>query len=381
MKGLKKMNLNEKESLILKRIHKNPFVTQQELADEIKLSRSATANLISGLVRKEYLLGKAYILNESKPVICIGAANIDRRYLMEEPLVIGTTHDVKAQSTNGGVARSVAENLGRLEVEAALLSVVGNDPEWRKIKAASEHFMDVSAVDTIEGEATGTFMEAINPKGDILFGLSDMEIYHCMTPEWLTKHLTLLKRAKYLVADLNLPKETLELLIALKMKHQIPLILITVSVPKMVNMPESLKGVDLLIVKHDETEAFFNIAVESDEEVEQAAIKWLNFGVHSVLVTKDDNTIVYATDNGKTIRYKNLSDTIHRYKWGANEAFCAGFIYARQQGKSVSKSLMAGFANAYYTTKSLSLVRSNLSTIQLEKDIEELEKTEKEYRI
>ncbi|WP_442878493.1 PfkB family carbohydrate kinase [Carnobacterium sp.] len=381
MKGLKKMNLNEKESLILKRILKNPFVTQQELADEIKLSRSATANLISGLVRKEYLLGKAYVLNESKPVICIGAANIDRRYLMEAPLIEGTTNDVKTQSTTGGVARSIAENLGRLEVEAALLSVVGNDPEWRKIKAASEHFMDVSAVDTLEGEATGTFMEVVNPNGDILFGLSDMEIYHCMTPEWLTKHLTLLKRAKYLVADLNLPKETLELLIALKMKHQIPLVLITVSVPKMVNMPASLDGVDLLIVKHDETEAFLNLAVKSEEDAEQAAIKWLSYGAHSVIVTKNDDTLVYVADNGETIRYKNPHDITNRYKWGANEAICAGLIYARQQGKSISQSLMAGFANGYHTTQSLSLVRSNLSTLQLEKDIEELAKVEKEYRV
>ena len=40
-----------KEQFILNEI-KNPFITQQELAERIGLSRPATANIISGLIKR-----------------------------------------------------------------------------------------------------------------------------------------------------------------------------------------------------------------------------------------------------------------------------------------------------------------------------------------
>ncbi|WP_180523165.1 winged helix-turn-helix domain-containing protein, partial [Staphylococcus haemolyticus] len=41
--------MKNKEQFILNEIKKNPFITQQELAERIGLSRPATANIISGL--------------------------------------------------------------------------------------------------------------------------------------------------------------------------------------------------------------------------------------------------------------------------------------------------------------------------------------------
>lgn len=261
------MILNEKEKKILDTIRKDPYISQQTLADQIGLSRSSIANLISGLVRKDYLVGKAYILVEKKPVICIGGTNIDRRYMLEDKIKAGEISDVKERFSYGGCARNVAENLGRLGIDPTLLSIVGNDACWDQLKEHSANFMDISQVDTIENESTGVFVEVLDKNGDIEFSLSDMDIYKYMTPEWLTKRFSLLKEAEYLVADLNLPKETLELLISFKIKHKIPLILLSVSVPKMKHLPSCLGGVDLLIVKNDESQAFLNTPVNTKEEM------------------------------------------------------------------------------------------------------------------
>lgn len=106
------MVLNEKEKKILEIIRENPFITQQELADDIKLSRSATANLISGLVKKDYLLGKAYVLTEGEAIICIDGANVDRRYLIKDTLIQETSNNVHSRKNAGGVVRKIAENLG-----------------------------------------------------------------------------------------------------------------------------------------------------------------------------------------------------------------------------------------------------------------------------
>lgn len=144
------MGLNEKEKKILEIIRENPFIAQQELADDIGLSRSATANFISGLVKKDYLLGKTYVLTEGEPIICIGGANVDRRYLIKDTLIEGTSNNVHSRKNTVGVARNIAENLGRLEEKVKLFSVVGNDVESTIIEKHSEHFMNIKAVDKIE---------------------------------------------------------------------------------------------------------------------------------------------------------------------------------------------------------------------------------------
>ena len=65
-------------------LKENPYITQLELAER-RLSRPAVANIISGLMRQRYILGKAYVINES-PIVCIGAANVDRKFYIDTPL-------------------------------------------------------------------------------------------------------------------------------------------------------------------------------------------------------------------------------------------------------------------------------------------------------
>lgn len=375
------MSLNEKEKAILASIRKNPYVGQQELADQIGLSRSSVANIISGLVKKDYLVGKAYVLVEKKPVVCIGAANIDRRYMLKESLSSGITNEVKEDFSVGGCVRNVAENLGRLGIEPTLLSIASDDACWHEIREHSAHFMDVSHVDLIENEATGSFVEVLDTNGEIEFSLTDMDIYQNMTPEWLSKHFALLKEAEYLVADLNLPKETLELLISFKIKYQIPLVLISASVPKMKNLPTCLTGVDLLIVKYDESEDFLDIPVDTKEEMKQAALKWITFGLKNVVVTKNDEMVTYVTDKKKVYQYENTNDPNKTYNWGLNEAGCAGVIYAYKKRKSIKERILAGLVNAYQTSKTPHLIRPNLSARQLDREISEFSKVEEQYHI
>lgn len=368
------MSLNEKEAKILEQIRDNPFISQQVLANEIGLSRSAIANLISGLVKKEYLLGKAYVLNDAKPVVCIGGANVDRRYILEDKLVHHTSNSVKSRMTVGGVARNVAENLGRLEFDVSLLSIAGNDPEWKMIESASKYFMDTNEVDTVEDSPTGSFVEIIDSQKNLLLGLADMDVYNQMTAEWLTKHVSLLKRARFIVVDLNCTKEAITFLIAFATKYDIPLAILSVSSQKMINIPENLHNVKLLIVKHDETADYFGLSVESDEELESAAKKWLEYGVERVMVTKNNEKVMTAVNDGRLKLYLQDHETEERYSWGVNEALCSGILYAFANNFSEKETMKTGLANAYYTSHSVSTVRSDLSKLQLTKNLEEYEK-------
>ncbi|WP_035052116.1 carbohydrate kinase [Carnobacterium pleistocenium] len=362
------MSLNEKEKRILEIIRENPFIAQQELADDIGLSRSATANLISGLVKKDYLLGKAYVLNEEEPIICIGGANIDRRYLIKDTLIQGTSNKVQSRTNVGGVARNVAENLGRLEEEVMLFSVAGNDAEWTMIEKHSEHFMNVKAVDKIEGSPTGTFMEVIDANGEMVLGLAEVDIFDKMTPEWISKHLSVLKRAKYLIIDSNCPKETIEFLNGFAIKYKIPIALLTVSVQRLANLPIFLNGIKMLITKHSETEAYFNMTITTDDDLKEAINRWLDKGIENVIISKGSTKIAFGNQESGTYIFNYTGEQDDRYNWGMNEALCAGLIHSRLQGKSIKESASIGLTNAYLTSQSLYVVRPNLAKNQLQNE-------------
>ena len=63
--------MNEKEQMVLDNIKENPFISQQELSDKVGLSRSTVANIISGLIKKEYVQGKAYVLSDEYPIVSV----------------------------------------------------------------------------------------------------------------------------------------------------------------------------------------------------------------------------------------------------------------------------------------------------------------------
>lgn len=58
------MSVNEKELLVLQAIKNNPFLSQQEMAEQLSMSRPALANIISGLIKKGEIVGRAYVLPE-----------------------------------------------------------------------------------------------------------------------------------------------------------------------------------------------------------------------------------------------------------------------------------------------------------------------------
>jgi pseudouridine kinase len=111
-----------KKDQLYQLIRANPFISQQDLAVELRLSRSAVAGHIAGLIRERRLLGRAYVLPDKRPVMCIGAANLDRKLRTIAAMQLGTSNPATAEEVYGGVARNIAENLARLNLPTALLT-------------------------------------------------------------------------------------------------------------------------------------------------------------------------------------------------------------------------------------------------------------------
>ncbi|EUJ33664.1 hypothetical protein MFLO_00400 [Listeria floridensis FSL S10-1187] len=364
--------MNEKEEIIFRSIQKNPYISQQELAEILNLSRPTVANLISGLIRKGQILGKAYILNEAKQIICIGGANVDRKFYLKEDVQLGTSNPVCSTQSAGGVARNVAENLGRLGKDAVLLTVSGLDADWDAIRQASGAYMNLDYVTAFSGVATGSYTAVLEPNGNLHVALADMEAYDHLTPAVIAKNDALLSNASAIVADLNCPKETLSYLANAAEINQAPLILVPVSSPKMQRLPGDLSQVTWLICNRDESETYLGMAIETEADWKQAVEKWLALGIQNVVVT-NGKLGAMAGNNAEGILHEPaiIVDEI-RDVTGAGDAFCSAVIYAWLSGSPLRETIQAGSINAAKTLMSEYTVRQDLSASQLEKDLEEL---------
>jgi len=369
---LKNLNINEQKVLDL--ISENPFVSQLELAQKIGLSRSATANIISSLVDKNYLLGKAYVVNSLSPIVAIGGANIDRKIYSKESIQAGTSNPANSSQAVGGVARNIAENLGRLGWNVSMITVAGFDSDFNYIKKQSEHFMDFSHSTQLEQVNTGSYTAVLDPDGNLFVALADMDAYQYLLPELLVQKEKVLHSAKCIVADLNLPKETLEYLVHFASKNKKALAFIPVSSPKIRNLPKELKGVSWLITNQDETETFFKKEIRSQEDWENLAKKWVKQGVENVIVTRGTKGVVAANKQGELAFCPAYQTDQVLDVTGAGDAFCAAVIDGWLDDLSLSQTLKQASANARKTVESKYTVRPELTKNQLLKDLEELEK-------
>lgn len=364
--------MTDKEQLIVELIRKNPYVSQQELAESLGLSRPSIANMISGLIRKGNILGRAYILNESQQIICIGGANVDRKLHVKEKAHLGTSNPAASTQSVGGVSRNIAENLGRLGKDVTLLTASGADSDWSFIADSSSLYMNLDQVAQIPGMATGSYTAVLDNEGELIIALADMEVYESITPDWLRKHDILLSRAQCIVADLNCPKETLQFLCHFAKNHERPIVLIPVSSPKMNRLPDDLEGVTWLITNRDESEMFLNTEIHTEEQWKQALEKWLLLGIENVVITNGKKGAMIGNKQEgifhiPSIETKEIVDVT-----GAGDAFSSAVIYSWLEGKKLSDIAKAGAVNASKTLQSPYTVRHDLSAAQLQKDMEEL---------
>lgn len=366
------MTLTEREQALIQLIRDNPFMSQQDMANRLAMSRPALANLISGLVKKGKIVGRAYVLPQENNIICIGGANIDRKYHLKGKLEMGTSNPVESSQSVGGVARNIAENLGRLDNKVALLTTSGKDTDWQAIVTASEAFINLSDVEQLTQYSTGSYTAIIDEVGELVLATANMDVYEALKPKVLMKHDMLLASAPAIVIDLNCPKETVEYVQKFAIARNVPLVIVPVSSPKMNRMPDTLEGVTWFICNSDEAATLTNMEVHTEEQYLKALPKILALGAENVIITAGAKG-VYAANNQMEPRHFSAkkSEKIEDVT-GSGDAFVSAVIHTWLSGISIEKSIEAGLINARYTLESPFTVRPELTKESLENELEEL---------
>lgn len=369
--------LNKSEQKVLEIIEQNPFITQKEIAAELNMTRSTVATIISTLTQKKQLLGRAYVVNHSSSVYCIGAMNVDRKYHLLDEMVAQTSNPATSDVSVGGVVRNVAENLGRVQQDVSLISLGGYDQDFYFIKNETEAFVNMQHVTQKNGMATGAYNAILDLQGEMQFAVADMQIYDEMNVEWIASYQNILSKARLIIIDLNLPFETVDYLLTLARQYQVEIFIIPVSGPKMKHLPQDLQGVSWIIVNQDESEAFFDIEVNNNKDFEDLIDCWLEVGVQNVIVTRGNKGSIYGNQIGErhTFTPPQVEKVID--VTGAGDAYAAGVIYGHLNDYAPTESIHIGMANAFYTIQSPDTVQTNLTETKLIEQVNTLFKKEK----
>lgn len=336
------------------------------------LTRSSVATIISSLTSKRYVIGRAYVVNRSSGIYCIGAMNVDRKYNLLNHMMLGTSNPASSNVSVGGVARNIAENLGRMELEVSLISMGGQDQDYQYLKKETEPYVNMQHVSQVSNNPTGSYSAVLDRNGEMQLAIADMEIYEELDVAWISEYHTILSEAQLIIVDLNLPYETVEHVLSLARQFKVEVFIIPVSGPKMSSLPRDLEGVTWLIVNQDESEVFFDVMVETEEDFEGLVDRWLELGVENVVITRGQKGSTYGNQEGVQETFLPvLADEVVDVT-GAGDAYSAGIIYGHLKNMEPTEAIQIGMTNAYYTIQSAQTVRVDLTAAKLKEQTNEL---------
>ncbi len=320
-----------KKDQLYELIRANPFISQQDLAVQLRLSRSAVAGYIAGLIRERRLLGRAYVLPGKRPVACIGAANLDRKLRSIATLTMGTSNPARQDESFGGVARNIAENLARLGAPVSLTTAIGDDSSGRALIAHAEAAgIDTNGTLKLGNACSGTYTAVLDHHGEMILALADMALYDALTPEFMANRQPRRALPALTVADLNLPHDTLAALMADAQRDAVPLVMVAVSQPKMARLPQQLHGLRLLILNQGELETRIGAPLASDADFGAACAAVQAQGAQDLIVTRGSAGVIYTRAGG--IGYLAAPDAQIVDVTGAGDAFAAAVCWSLFHG-------------------------------------------------
>jgi pseudouridine kinase len=171
-------------------------------------------------------------------ILVAGGANLDIKAKSLAVNRFGTSNPSVITTSPGGVARNIAHNLARLGANVGLIAAIGRDHQGQVVLDATRKAgVDVSRVQPI-ADATGTYLAILNPDGEMVTASSDMRAVDLLTPVVMRTHERAIADARFIIADCNLPVETLSLLAELARNK---LFIEPVSVPKSQKLKQVLQ--------------------------------------------------------------------------------------------------------------------------------------------
>ena len=355
-----------RERQILNWIEENPMISQEELARKAGITRSAVAVHISNLMKKGHIAGRGYVVSGTAYVAVVGGVNIDIGGRPNRPLIERDSNPGKVSISLGGVGRNIAHNMSLLGLHVRFLTAFGDDLHAQRIEASCADLgIDISHARKVAEASTSTYLYLNDADGDMVLAVSDMEICERITPDYIASNLSLLNNAQVVVADGNLPAETLNYLA----EHcTAPIFADPVSVTKAEKLRPILGRLNTLKPNRMEAELLSGIRITDERSMQRAAEKLLETGLHRVFLSLGADG-VFAANREESRIYPCLPAAV-RSTTGAGDAFMAALVWAYLEGMNLEDTVRAASAAAAIATESEETINPALSETALRERIQ-----------
>ncbi|WP_099142896.1 PfkB family carbohydrate kinase [Xenorhabdus kozodoii] len=354
------------EFRILQLLRKNPFLTQEEVADIIGISRSSVAGHILNLQKKGYIKGKGYIFSSGNYVVTVGASNIDITSYASNELFKKDSNPGKTKYTLGGVARNVAHNIAMLKNESYLISVFGDDSNGKRLFRETQLAgVDLGHAHKLNDERTSTYHSIIDSNGEIqITAVSDMAILNKLTPELLNKSKSLIERAGILVIDCNLTRDALEWLF--RHSGNVPIFVNPVSTHKAGIIRHWLPYIHTIRPNRLEAETISGIKINSIKEVQSVTSWFHEQGVQRVILSMGAEGVYYSELDYVSGHLPALPVNIVN-TMGSGDAMMAGLVHCALVGMDFQESVQFAQQCAAHVLETELTYSLTLSSFAVEK--------------
>lgn len=358
--------MTQRERQILQLIEENPMISQQEIADKLGITRSSVAVHISNLIQKGSIAGRGYVLRTGSYVAVVGGVNVDIGGRSLAPLVAADSNPGQVSISLGGVGRNIAHNMALMGLDVQLLTAYGNDLNGERVAAScSELGIDLSHALRLSDMATSTYLYLTDPDGEMALAVSDMAICEKISPAYLATHLAQLQNARVVVADANIPSQSLEYLAE---NCTAPLFVDPVSTTKAEKLRPILHKIHTLKPNRLEAELLSGVKIESKEDLLKAADRLLEKGVHRLFISLGADGVLAAMGQER-LWIPNLPGKMVNTT-GCGDAFMAALVWAYLQGSDLQQTAMAGLAAGSIAMEFDETINPLMSAMEIKKRIQ-----------
>ena len=241
------------------------------------------------------------------------------------------------------------------------LTAMGQDVYGERIaKSFIELDIDASHALRVSDCATSTYLYIADEKGEMALAISDMEICERITPAYLSANQQILQNAQVIVADTNIPAETL---VYLAENCTAPIFCDPVSTIKAEKLRPILNKIHTLKPNRLEAELLSGVTIRNKADAEAAVKALLEKGVKRVFLSMGADGM-YAATEAVQLWLPNIPGEMVNTT-GCGDSAMGALVWAWMKGLDLESSVRAALAAGSITMESAETINPVMSATAL----------------
>ncbi len=300
-------------------------------------------------------------MDKVAPITVIGGANIDISAKYSAAVTAaGDSNHGQIFTSAGGVARNIAENLARLGSAVQLITGLGDDGFSASVRASLNlPLLDLSACYAPPNTPSDSYLSLYDMKGELINAVNQMRLVTKLTPSYLQRFEMQITSAAMIIADCNLPPDTIYWLAGLPDRPA--LFFDGVSMEKITRLESCLDRIDGLKCNRLEAAALLNCSVHATPD--QLVDNLYQRGIDIVLLSLGSEGVQLGRA-GQQNHFPLLKppQTIASVA-GAGDALLAGFLHGHRIGASDEAAMDFGLRAAQLSLTCTGAVHPAISSL------------------